>query len=139
MKNVLKSMAFMLIILVAVFSFIGCSGKISDDEAKEHIRGFLDAIEAEEYDTASDFLHPERPADLKSFFEGLENAKGLDFSAIEITDYTGFSYTYYDSSVKGSTYSLNINAKASDKEIKMEIEIVENDNGYGIYNFDINI
>ncbi len=40
-------------------------------------------------------------------------------------------------SVDGSAYSLKIKIAASDKIIQMEIEIVKNDAGYGIYNLDI--
>lgn len=137
MKNVLKFIAPVFVILVVFFSFVGCSGGISHDDAMEHINVFLDAIETKDYEQASTLLHPERPVDLESFFEGLKTEKDLDFSTIEITKYTVSSFAYYDSAVGGSTYSLNMNVKVGDSEIKMKIEIVKNSNGYGIYNLDI--
>lgn len=137
MRNVLKCIVPVLVVLAVIFSFAGCSGGISRDDAKAHIREFFDAIETKDYEQASTLLHPERPADLEAFFEGLSYTEDLDFSKIEITKYTGFSSSYYDSTVGGSTYSLSMNVKVGGNEIKMKIEIVRNDNGFGIYNFDI--
>jgi len=82
-------------------------------------------------------LHPKRPADLQEFFEALENENDVDFASINIEKYTGFKSSWYDSSVGGSTYSLKMKIAVSDKIIEAEIEIVKNDNGYGIYNLDI--
>lgn len=82
-------------------------------------------------------MHPERPADLQEFFVSLENEKNIDFSSINIEKYTGFRSSFYDSSVDGSAYSLTMEIAVSDKIVQMEIEIVKNDAGYGIYNLDI--
>lgn len=133
----MKKVASIFLILMFVFSLSACSGGISGDEAKSHINGFLEKIEAEDYEAAEEFLHPERPADLQEFFEALENKKNFDFSSINIEKYTGFKSSFYDSSVGGSTYSLTMKIADSDKIIRMEIEIAKNDNGYGIYNLDI--
>lgn len=135
----MKKVASIFLILMFVFSLSACFGGISGGEAKSHINGFLEKIESEDYEAAEEFLHPERPADLQEFFEALENEKNVDFSSINIEKYTEFKSSLYDSSVGGSTYSLTIKIAASDKIIQMEIEIVKNDNGYGIYNLDIDI
>ncbi len=133
----MKKVSYIFLVLMIVFSLSACSGGISGDEAKSHINGFLEKIETEDYESAEEFLHPERPADLQEFFVALENEKNVDFSSISIEKYTGFKSSFYDSSVDGSTYSLTMRIAASDKIIQMEIEIVKNDNGYGIYNLDI--
>lgn len=67
----------------------------------------------------------------------MENEKNVDFSSINVEKYTGFKSSWYDSSVGGSTYSLTMKIAASDKIIQMEVEIVKNDAGYGIYNLNI--
>lgn len=133
----MKKFACIFLVLIIVFSLSACSGGISGDEAKSHINGFFEKISSEEYEAAEEFLHPERPADLQEFFEALENEKNVDFSSVNIEKYTGFKSSWYDSSVGGSTYSLTMKIAASDKIIQMEIEIVKNDAGYGIYNLDI--
>lgn len=133
----MKKIACILLTFMILFSLSACSGGISGDEAKAHINEFLEKVEGEDYAAAEEFLHPERPANLQEFFEALENEKNVDFSSINIEKYTGFKSSFYDSSVDGSTYSLTMKIAASDKIIQMEIEIVKNDNGYGIYNLDI--
>ena len=125
------------LMLFTVFSFAGCSNGISGKEAKEHINGFFRAIETKDYDHASTFLHPEISADPKTVFENLEHENNLDFSAITITKYTGFSSSYYNSAVQGSLYTLNMKVDAGGKELKMAITIVRNDRGYGIYQLEI--
>lgn len=51
--------------------------------------------------------------------------------------YTGFSSSYYNSAVQGSLYTLNMKVDAGGKELKIEITIVRNDRGYGIYQLEI--
>lgn len=133
----MKKVICIFLAFIIVFSLSACSGGISKDEAKAHIDGFFEKVSSEDYKAAEEFLHPERPADLQVFFEALENEKSIDFSSINIEKYTGFKSSLYDSSVGGSTYSLTMNIAASDKIIQMEIEIVKNDNGFGIYNLDV--
>ena len=115
-----------------------CSGGISGDEAKSHINGFLAEIEKGDYQSASDYLHAERPANLELFFEGIEKDDGVDFQqTITVKKYTGFSSSYYDSTVGGSTYSLDMVVTVGDDELTLSVEVVKNDNGFGIYNLDI--
>lgn len=85
-----------------VLSLSACSGGIDGEEARTYVSDFFDTVETGDYAAAAAFLHPERPADLEAFFQGLESQEGLDFSNIVIDKYTGFSSSYYDSTVKGA-------------------------------------
>ena len=115
-----------------------CSGGINSDEAKSHINSFLAEIETGDYQAASTYLHVDRPANLELFFEGIEKDKGIEFQQIiTVKKYTGVSSSYYDSTVGGSTYSLDMVIVVGDDELKLSVEIVKNDNGFGIYNLDI--
>jgi hypothetical protein len=67
----------------------------------------------------------------------MEKDEWLDFSSIEIVRYTGFSSTYYSSNIGGSSYTQEMDVKIGDKKIEMEIELVRNDKGYGIYSIEI--
>ena len=136
----LKSIKHISLIMISVVLILlsGCSGGIKGDEAKAHINKFLEAVEAGDYELAESYLHPESPADLQIFFEALKAEEAIDFSlGTEIVKYTGFSSSYYDSTVNGSAYELEFDAEIGKREVEIEIEIVSNDNGYGIYNFDI--
>lgn len=133
----MKRVLLLFVTVITAFSLLACSGRIKGDDAKVHINGFFDAIENEDYELATTYLHPERPADLRAYFENIENKEGLDFSNIEIDKYTGSSSAFYDSSVGGATYSLCMDVHINDVSVEIDIEIVKNDNGYGIYNLDI--
>lgn len=135
----MRRIVCLLVSLLILVVFTACSGGISGAEAKEVVNGLLQAVEDEDYDAAQELLHPDRPADLEAFFEGVEAAKGVDFSSVDIEKYTGFKSSFYDSTVGGSTYSLRMRVTVSGVDAKMEVEIVRNEAGYGIYNLDIDI
>ena len=135
MKRIVSLLASLLI----VFSLVACSGGIQGKEAKETVTSFFEAVEDGDYAAAEGYLHPDRPADLEAFFEGVEVAKGVDFSSVDIEKYTGFKSSFYDSTVGGSAYSLMMRVSISGVEAEMEIELVRNEAGYGIYNFDMDV
>ena len=138
MKHVFKKILAITITCVFVCSLASCGNGIKGDEAKAYINDFFAAIVAEDYDKAESFLHPERPADLEVLLLNVEQEENVDFQAgIEIEKYTGFSTAMYDSKVNGSTYELTMRTKVGDKTVKFTIEIVKNENGYGIYNLDL--
>ncbi|MBQ3490660.1 MAG: hypothetical protein IJA86_08730 [Clostridia bacterium] len=138
MKKTFKNLLISMLCLGCLLSLASCSGGIKGDEAKAFIRDFFDAVVAEDYSKAETFLHPERPADLEKFFLNIEDLENLDFQAgITIERYTGVSVSYYDSTVDGSTYELTMRTKVGEETVKFTIEIVKNENGYGIYNLDV--
>ena len=138
MKKLLKSSLLLTLCILCALSLFACSGGISGEEAKAYIGDFLGAVADGDYARAETLLHPERPAELAPFFANVEAEAGLDFSAgIEIERYTGFSTSFYDSSVGGSAYELRFRALVGDKSVEMTVEIVKNEAGYGIYNFNI--
>lgn len=133
-----KKRLSVLLLGILIVLLASCSGGIDREEAKAFIGNFLEAVEAEDYEKAKTFLHPERPADLEAFFTGVEDREDIDFQAgITVEKYTGYSSSYYDSTVGGSTCELTMKAKVGEADVKITVEIVQNDNGYGIYNLNI--
>ena len=127
-------------ILALVLCFASCEGGIKGDEAKATINEFFAALASEDYEKAESLLHPDRPADLEDFIKHVESRKSLDFSeGITIEKYTGISSSYYNSAVDGSTYGLDMKVKIGDTTARISIELVKNEYGYGIYNFEINL
>ena len=138
MKHLFKKLLAITVACLCVCSLASCGNGIKGDEAKALINDFFVAIVAEDYDKAESFLHPERSADLEAFLLNVEQEDNVDFQAgIEIKKYTGFSSSMYDSTVNGSRYELTMRTKVGDKTVKFTIEIVKNENGYGIYNLDL--
>ena len=140
MKGLFRNILLVSIACLCVFSFVSCGNAIKGDEAKAFINDFFEALVAEDYDKAETFLHPERPADLEAFFLNVEEKENIDFQlGIDVEKYTGFSSSLYDSTVDGSTYELTMRTSVGDERVKFTIEIVKNDNGYGIYNLDVDM
>ena len=138
MKSLFRSILLVSVACLFVFSFASCGKGIKGDEAKAFINDFFAAIVAEDYDKAESFLHPECPADLETFLLNVEEKESVDFQAgMAIEKYTNFSSSLYDSTVDGSTYELTMRTKVGDKKVIFTIEIVNNENGYGIYNLDL--
>lgn len=137
----MKKLICILTAIAITLALCACSGGISGDEAKDYVEDFFDAVEeaAEDgdFEIAESFLHPDCPAEIEAFVEAVSEDKGVDFSSIEIVKYTGFSASYYDSRVDGSRYGLSMQLSISGESAKAEIELVNNDKGYGIYNFNI--
>lgn len=128
--------SFLLIALVLTFVLSGCSDGIKEDEAKEQINLFFDAIEQEDYEAAEALLHPDRQASLSELIIALETGLGIDFQeGIDIDKYTGFSSALYDTSVKGATYELDMIVLVGDIEMDISVQLVRNDNGFGIYTY----
>lgn len=133
----MKKILAICFVIMFVVTLSACADGISKDEAKTHINGFLEKVSSDDYKAAEAFLHPERPADLQTFFAGIESENKVDFSNINIEKYTAFKSSLFDSTVNGSAYSLTMEVSSIGEKFQMEIEIVKNDNGYGIYNLDI--
>lgn len=129
-----KFLVLLLTVLTFALIFAGCDSRVTRDEAKEQTNLFLNAVEDKNYDLAKTYLHPQRPIDVKALTERAELNLGIDFSkGIEITRYTDFSSSVYDSEVDGSEYELEIDAIVGGVSIEINVEIVRNDQGFGIY------
>jgi hypothetical protein len=133
-KTIFRILVTVLISCSVLLNFASCSGGIDRDEAKLFIESFFSEISSENYKGAEARLHPDRNEDLEAFFTGIEAAKNVDFqSGITVESYTGFSYSWYNSTVDGSTLKYTIDAKIGNASAVFDVEIVKNDNGYGIY------
>jgi len=66
------------------------------------------------------------------FNRELDLQKGIEIQYEEF-----ISSAYYDSTVGGSTYELGIEARVGEKTAYILIELVKNENGFGIYNFQL--
>lgn len=139
MKKLLQNMIFCIVLCASVFLLASCSRGLRGAEVKAHINEFFAAIVAENYSKAEDLLHPECPADLKNFFNDMEEAKSIDFQeGIKIEEYSGFSSALYDSTVGGSIYELTMKTTVGKKNVEFTIQVVKNEAGFGIYHLDLN-
>ncbi len=129
----------LLLVCAICMSFaVSCIGGISSDEAKTLINDFFAEITAEDYEGAEALFHPDCDVDVKAYIEDIERRIDVDFQkGITIETYTGFSNMFYNSTINGSASSLVFMADVEDVSMQVQITIVKNDVGYGIYYINI--
>ena len=131
-----KYLSFVLILVLAL-SLTACADSIPEDDAKTLVRDFLEMVEEGDYTSAEVFLHPDHPAGMQAYFEGIEQAQNVDFSGLEIEEYTDFHASDYDIRVGGASDRLTVKLSLSGQTVVMKIKVVNNADGYGIYDLDI--
>jgi hypothetical protein len=124
-------------VALLIFALSSCSGGIARDEAKGCVEDFFDLVCTDDYASARKLLHPDRDTDIEAFFDSMEEREGIDLSELEIKRYTGFSSSYYSTDVAGSSYELDADLQIGIKSAELEIKLVKNENGFGIYELDI--
>lgn len=140
--NIMKKLVIC-VMLATLLLFTSCGSGISSDEAKNTLNDFVTCISQERYDDAVQLMHPSLGTTaeyLSSFITTVELGEGVDFSSgVEILGYDGFSSSLYNSQVDGARYELECNARIGLHRCEITIEIVKNDAGYGIYNFEVDV
>ena len=131
----MKKVLILVFALLLCLALIGC-GK-EKDKAKETVEAFLASVSAGNFENAKTYLHPDRQMDIEKYFNDFEAMTGIDFQkGIKVNKYTEYSYSVYDSEVGGSEYELEIKVTVDGKTFEINIDIVLNESGYGIYEVD---
>ena len=134
----IKSLFLIVMALLLCVSLVSCSKRVKRDEAKEMTELLLDAVEAADFEKAKTYLHPDRAFDVAKLFNSIEERENVDFQkGIEIKKYTNFSSSLYDSEVDGSDYELDMDILVDGVIFELSIEVVRNDDGYGIYDIEL--
>ena len=128
-----KLISLLVVIFIVSLSLFSC---IDGEKAREDAVDFLSALEDEDYESARALLHPDFKIDMEKEISALEKQEGIDFSeGIDVYKFTGFSSAHYDSQVDGSLYETTVNIAVGGKKGSLTVTLVDNDKGYGIYNF----
>lgn len=132
--RILSVLAALLLLLT---SLTACSGGITREEAKTAMDSLLTALDNENYAEAAALYHPDYAMTeelLAAFAEQVKTKVGIDLTeGATVEKITGFSSSYYDSTVDGSRYALTAKIKAGDKTALLTVEVIRNDKGYGIF------
>ena len=139
MKTLRIGLALLLVVCLPLGLFCSC-GDFDTAAAKEHISGFFEKVSEENYTAARDYLHPTRRAEAKlgQYFNTLSQREGLYFKqGVTLQRYTATEIALYTSDIDGTSYKNTIQALIGSKEAVINIEIVQNEAGYGIYNLRI--
>ena len=130
------------VLLLLLASLTACSGGITREEAKTAMDALLTALDNENYTEAAALYHPDAAMSedlLAAFAEQVKTKVGIDLTEGAVVEkITGMSSSYYDSTVDGSRYVLTARIKAGDKTASLAVEVIRNDNGYGIFKAECN-
>ena len=137
-KTALQSICACLLLSMVLLLLSACTGGIDTETADAFIENFFTEIEKDHYDRAESFFHPDQFTDLEKYLKALEAEKGIDFSdGITVERRSNFSIAYYDSAVGGSRYGVTLDARVGDTEVEIDVTIVQSENGYGVYEFQV--
>ena len=137
-KPATRALVVLTALLLLLSALTACSGGVTREEAQTASEALFTALSAKDYEAAAALFHPETDttADiLTDYCEGLTSEYGIDLSqGATIERYTGMSSSFYDSNVGGSRYELTMQVKVGETTATFRVEVVRNDNGYGISN-----
>lgn len=134
----IKAFISILLVLVLGLTAVSCGSRVKKKEAKEITESFLDAVETGDFAKAKGYMHPEKQIDVEKYFANLEAKYGVDFQkGIEIKRYVEYSSAIYDSEVDGGEYELDMNVMIDGIAFELNITVVRNDAGFGIYEIDL--
>ena len=132
----MRKLSVITILCAILILFTACQGGISGDEAKSAVSEMARCLSEKRYEDAEALCHPDSDISaeiLEAYISECEEKYGVDFTrGISIQGYTNISMAYYDSEVDGSFYAMTAKVKVGDQSLKMDVEMVKNDLGYGI-------
>ncbi len=135
MKYCKRIISFVTAAVLLLFSLTSC---IDSNLARGTLEDFVIAVESNDFEKAQSYMHPSVTDDIEVYFNSIEKERQVDFQAgFKIIKYVGFENAFFDSNVGGSLYGTTATVKIGGMDATITVNIVENDAGYGIYNFTI--
>ena len=102
---------------------------------------FAEELSEEDFAEAIEYLHPDCNMSLSafsSFINSKEESLGVDFSqGVTLEGRVSMRNALHDSDYGGSVYEFEYRASIGEKSVYALFVIVDNEQGYGIYNFDL--
>lgn len=109
------------------------------DKANNFVEEFCFALAYDDIDKAKEYLHPDWQSthdNLEDYVEKFENENDIDFAnGVAISRRFYQHVKTYTSEYGGAVYEFGISIVIGDKIINMSFMVVDNDVGYGIYDF----
>jgi hypothetical protein len=135
MKRVVSIFVLLAVLLTAVMSLTACAGAVTREETQAASEALFAALSKEDYEAAATLFHPDTATtadNIAAFCEQLHSQTGLDFSeGATIERYTGMSTS---ASIGSSHYELTMKVKVGETTATFRVEVIRNDNGFGIAN-----
>ena len=116
-------------------------GHLSSEATKayELSEKFCFSLAFDDIEKANGYLHPDWESNngaLEDYVKQFEQANGIDFSnGVAIKTRFSENITVYDSRYNGNVYTMGIKMIIGNKELKLYFRVIDNDIGYGLYDF----
>ena len=139
-KTTTRVLSILAALCLLLASLTACSGGVTREETQTASESLFVALSEGDYEAAAALFHPDKtktPDELSSYCEILVTDYDVDLTdGAVIERYTGMKSAFYDSNVDGSLYELVMEIKVADTSTIFRVQVVRNDAGFGIWNFD---
>ena len=133
-----------IILVLCAFCFTGC-GKIMAfkqevEDVTELTNKFSSALSSGDPEEVKECVHPDAKIDQDKILETVEEfeaANDVDFSQGVTLESVGDLERRTDSELGGNTYNVTCELNVGGVPVEVLIVVVNNDNGCGIYDFEI--
>ena len=135
-----RKIALILFILIGIFLLTSCGNTVSTSEAKKYTTDFLEAIVANEYEKAEEFLHPDAKEDedvIEDFVKQLTDNNIILSGDVTDLKTTSINVAPYTSEHKGSSCKIGGTVKVGGVTYNFICLVVNNKAGKGIFAFNI--
>ena len=130
-----KLLISLLLIAAILCSLTSC---VDGKQARADTEAFFALLSAGDYAAAGEYLHPASPYyNLPQYVSYLTQTEGLTLTnGITVVRYYGISSAAYTTEYNGSAYKMEMVVRIGNIQADAEVVVVENDRGYGIYEFE---
>ena len=142
----MKRKSTIIILIIALFLSVCITLLIVNfikkiNNSKEFAKEFCSYLVDDDIESAKKLLHPDgqiKQEELQNYIFKLEERNSIDFSnGLSFGKVIDYSHTYYDGAYNGSVHNFTYEIIIDGKTIETTFTIIDNHNGYGIYNFTI--
>ena len=139
----MRKVMSLILLFISIFSLSSCGIfkelMAETEKAKEYAIDFCDALSHDNLELANTFIHFDSPINktgLDKYITTLESDNNVDFSnKVNLIICNDFESTYYTSEYNGSSFEFTFSSTIGSYRTYIYFVIINNDNGYGIYDF----
>ena len=139
MNRILRAISILLVLSLSLGVCVGCTDGGGDDDgliyrAKSTATVFLDSIAGGNDEVAKTHLHPHFKSTPTEIVSKTLSTLGVRLkSGIKDREFISFHTALYDSEYDGSVCEMTVYCTVDGRECEIDITVVDNDEGYGIY------
>ena len=139
----MRKLFIIALFIFSIFTSVGCGCADKTKQIKKEVTEVFEFVKNDEFVKTEEYFHPDALFAYRKLIadvELIEKLYKIDFSdGLKIVRTQGFEIVGYTSEYKGSSYEMNYIVSVGERKFEMEVLVVDNDNGYGIYEIDFDL